>query len=34
MVSVTTVYSHVRAYAKSGFADADVNELEIVSKGV
>jgi len=34
VVSVRTAYSHVRAYAGSGFADGDVNELEIVSKGV
>jgi hypothetical protein len=34
VVSVTTAYSHVRAYAGSGFADSDVNELEIVSKGL
>jgi len=34
VVSVRTAYSHVRAYAGSGFADGDVNELEIVSKGL
>ena len=34
VVSVSTAYGRVRAYAGSGFANADVNELEISAEGV
>lgn len=34
VVSVTTAYPQIRAYAASGFADADVTTIEIVSKGL
>lgn len=32
-VQIDTTYQYVRMYAGSGFADADVNTLEIVSRG-
>lgn len=34
LVQVETVYQHIRIYAGSGFTNADVNELEIVSRGI
>lgn len=33
-VAVSTGYKHVRAYAGSGFADADVNTIEVAAKGL
>jgi hypothetical protein len=32
-VGFATGYEHVRAYAGSSFADADVNDIEIAAKG-
>ena len=34
VVSVTTAYETVRAYAGSGFADGDVTTIELTAKGL
>lgn len=34
LFQIETVYQHIRLYAGSGFSDGNVNELEIVSRGV
>jgi len=34
VVSVTTAYKHVRAYAGSSLSDSDVNTIEITAKGL